>query len=356
MPGGFTVCGRPGTEMDGVVHTTMEDVARARRCFPVARLARHPRQPRRSARSDASASSPPRRELGYSPNPIARNLASRQSSDVAVLLNDLHNPFFAEIVRWAAARRRADRLPAAARRRERSAPDRAGGDAWLPRVPRRRHRAGQPAPPRGPDRVRRCARFPSSSSAGSVRADGVDSVMTDERVGARLAVDHLAGARAPAHRAHRRRSRRRRRPAAAGLPQGDGAGWTRPRTSRCWRGDFTERAGTEAAAALAARAACRRRSSPPTTWSPSAPSTPRAPGIGVPADVSVIGYDNTFFARLRHISLTTIDQPRAEMGQDRPRRAHRPDRWRAPDVGAGADDSDARASRHHGPTPRSLIQ
>ena len=81
-------------------------------------------------------------------------------------------------------------------------------------------------------------------------------------------------------------------------------------------GDFTEEAGMNAAGEL-----LRRRELPTAIFAANdlvaaglLGGFDRA-GVDVPGDVSIVGYDNISIAHLAHVSLTTVDQPRSEMGR-----------------------------------------
>jgi DNA-binding LacI/PurR family transcriptional regulator len=253
-------------------------------------------------------------ELDYSPNAIARGLASRRSGIVAVLLDDLHNPFFAEIYDGLAAEAEAAglRLLVATGRRKRRA-EQAALDSFLPFRPDGVVLVG----PRLPSAAMRslATAAPVVVVGRTVRADGVDVVMTDEATGAGLVVEHLH------HLGHRRIvhidggqgagaiARRRGYVAAMGR-----AGL--PGQTKVLAGDFTEQAGRHAADAL-----LRCEDLPTALFAANdlaaigAIDALARAGVEVPGDVSVIGYDNSLFADLGHISLTTVDQPRAEMGR-----------------------------------------
>lgn len=252
-------------------------------------------------------------KLGYRPNAIARNLASHRTNTVGVLLNDLHNPFFAEIAEGieAHASELGHRLLiiTGGRRKQREV---AMLEALLeyrtdglilvsPELP-------------GPRIGAAVGPLPCVVIGRRVRSAAVDCVLSDESVGAHLAVEHLVSL------GHSR---------IVHVDGGDGAG-AAPRRAGYLKamadnglassaavvaGEFTEGAGVEAAARL-----LRGKRLPTAVIAANdlvalgLIDRLEEDGVRIPEDVSVIGYDNTFVAGLAHIQLTTINQPRREMG------------------------------------------
>ena len=139
---------------------------------------------RRQAVLDAAA------RLGYRPNVLARNLASRRTLTLGVIVNDLHNPFFAEVI---------DGLQSCA--------DEAGyqvllatgeqtksGEAGAVETLLRFRVDGMilAGPRLSAKQIKEAAKvIPTVLIGRSIRGDAVDTVNNDERVGAGLAVRHL---------------------------------------------------------------------------------------------------------------------------------------------------------------------
>ncbi len=253
-------------------------------------------------------------KLGYRANAVARSLVQRRTYNVGVMVSDLHNIFFAEVLDglYAAAAELGYRALITTGNRDPVAEGRAV-DQLLELRADGLVIAGARL---GAKAVAAAARAVPLAVVGSdLRLPNVDVVVDDDLRGAELAVEHLAGL---GHKdialidggqgagAAERRAGYQAAMARAGLGQ----------HIVIEPGDFTEGGGYEAARRLLSRGL-----RPTAIFASNDQSAVGALdaineyGLDVPGDVSLMGYDNTALAALRHISLTTIHQPRNQIGE-----------------------------------------
>jgi DNA-binding LacI/PurR family transcriptional regulator len=252
-------------------------------------------------------------EIGYRPNAVARSLVRRRSFVIGVMVSDLHNPYFTEVVDGIEVAARSSGYHALFNTGGRTAAGEAEAIDTLLQL--RTDGVVMAGPVLAAGRIAHvAASVPVVVVARHSRSRAHDSITNDDRMGARLAVDHLVaiGHRAIAHvdggtgaGAAQRRAGFLQAMARHGLK----------RSARIVPGSFTEDGGRAGVTAL-----IREREGVTGIFvgndlaAVGALDALEEHGLRVPEDVSLVGYDNIALAGLGHIDLTTIDQPRLEMG------------------------------------------
>ncbi|MFF8971033.1 LacI family DNA-binding transcriptional regulator [Streptomyces sp. NPDC014995] len=264
------------------------------------------------------------RELGYRPNAAARSLSeqrtlARSGSDggtpmVGVLLNDLRNPWYVDLLDGLNSLLHASGLHmllADARLNRR-----VGHDLAEPFLDLRADGlvvVGTLPDPAALDAV--AARIPVVVAAAREPVPaGVDVVANDDERGARLVTEHLLGLghRRIAHLAGYGAVGELRRRSFEATMRAHGLADRAP-VEPC---DMTEEGGYRATVRLLARP-----DRPTAVFAVNdiagvgALSAAGELGLAVPRDLSVAGYDNTSISRLRHLWLTTVDHAGHEVGR-----------------------------------------
>lgn len=251
-------------------------------------------------------------ELGYVPDVAARALASRSSTTVGVLLNDLHNAFFADVLDGLRTGLGASGFQVLVGIGTTLAEERGVLDHFRGY---RMNGAVLMGPELREADIDAFGRTTATVVVGRlVRSREVDVITNDDRKGAVQAVEHLAGL-GHVDIAHLDG------PAVPGAGNARRRGYVDAmrrlgleRFVRTAGGGFSLRHGADGIDRLVAER-------PPTAIFAGSDVVALGAierlaelGVAVPDDISVVGYDNTTIAAQRRVGLTTVDQPRAEIG------------------------------------------
>ena len=253
-------------------------------------------------------------ELNYRPNVMARSLVERRTRILGVMVSNLRNPFFGGVVSGIQARaaelgyrvlfNTGDRDPELEGQAIESLLELSVDGLVLasPRVSDENiAQAGYSVP------VVVLNRNPVDESS--------DSVTNDNITGARLAVEHCVSF------GHRDIAMITGGTSAAAQVRREGYLRAMREFDLAEHALTVEGAHTEEGGYRGAQALLKMKPLPTAIFASNdlcaigAMNALEEAGLSIPADVSLVGYDNTSLAALRHIELTSINQPGADMGR-----------------------------------------
>ncbi|ARF55404.1 LacI family DNA-binding transcriptional regulator [Streptomyces gilvosporeus] len=260
-------------------------------------------------------------ELGYRPNAAARSLVARRTHTVGVLLDDLRNPWFVELLdglNSVLCAHGLRMLMADSRLGRRTGEDiartflelRVDGVVAVGTLPDADTAALAELAERLPTVV---------AGSHDPRLPRVDTVANDDERGARLATEHLIGLghRRIAHIAGPGSVGELRRRGFEATMREHGLGGE-PTVEP---GDGTEEGGYRAAVRMLGGRPAATPERPTAVFAfndfsaVGALSAARELGLEVPHDLSLVGCDNTYLARIRHLWLTTVDNASHDVGR-----------------------------------------
>lgn len=250
--------------------------------------------------------------LGYRPNAIARSLVERRSHVIGMMVSDLSNPFFVDLINGATNEAIGHRYRALVNTGDRNAEREAEALETLLELQADGMIVAAPIVPN--ELLERIGlETPTVVTNRAMASDMIDSVVLDDARGAAIAVEHLV-------------SLGHRRIAHIDGGAGPGAGQRSDGYRSAMRehgladyirvvpGAYTEDGGVGGATALLDGPPFTAIVAPNDMAAIGALETLGRVGLSVPHDVSVVGFDDIFVASLRHVSLTSVRQDGRHMG------------------------------------------